>query len=136
MELRFTAVVCAVLAGLLSLGCEGGGEEPERGPAAPISGDATLVIENHTDCDLAVYFDGSYIGEAQEDETTSFPAPAGRHRVLVDAQVNNSVSAYATCTLEPGKNTRVRVTDGETDWPSLEDLELRLELYDPEAPSA
>jgi len=77
---------------LLFCGCDGG-DDPGMA-AVPISGDAVLTVENPTDEDHTVYFDGQFIGKAHSNSARTWTVPSGLHQIRIDNAERDETDAF------------------------------------------
>jgi len=86
---------------LFIVSCSDSGDDP--GQSVEISGDSALRIDNGSEWDATVYFDGDYIGSVNAHSIRDWDVPVGTHTVMVDnAEEDNSEEFEETAYFEKG----------------------------------
>ncbi len=93
---KMLIIIVSVAMALFFVSCSDSGDDPDQ-PAKEMSGDSALRVDNSSEWDATVYFDGDYIGTVGSHSTRDWDVPVGSHTVTVDnAEEDNSEEVVRT----------------------------------------
>jgi len=96
-----TVLCLGIVASCLS-GCEG----DDKGEPVAITGDSTLVVNNDSNDDYSMYFDGQYIGDVRDGKEGRWSVPSGTHKITAK---DSGDDLEGTFIFYPGKVTEVKI---------------------------
>ena len=85
------AGLCLGVAALCVSGCDSN----DNGDPVAITGDSTLVVNNTSDADFSMYFDGQYIGDADHGKSKTWSVPSGTHKVKAEGGLQTLEQDYS-----------------------------------------